>query len=69
MDMKEYKLFNIRIQPKNKEEMEDAQIYEVKFVAETPIEALTKMMALPDIGYIYDQSDDEIIISYEGVVY
>ena len=67
--MRELKLFNIRIEPKDKKELEDGEVCNFKIVAETPIKALTKMMALPDIDYMYDPRNDEIIISNEGVVY
>lgn len=63
--MKEHNLFSIRVQPKDK----DGEVFDFKFVAETPTEALFKMMALPDIDYMYDRRIDEIIIRYEGVVY
>ena len=67
--MKEHKLFHIYIRPKSGNPNID--VYDFRIVAEGPIEALTKMMNIPDISYMYSENDtdDEIIIQYEGNVY
>lgn len=65
--MKEQKLFHIFIKPKDgKPNVDD---YDFRIVADDPVEALTKMMSIPDISYMYSEETDEIIIQYEGVVY
>lgn len=65
--MKEHKLFHLYIKPKDGNPNID--VYDFRIVAEDPIEALTKMMDIPDITYMYSEETDEIIIQYEGVVY
>lgn len=65
--MKEHKLFHLYIKPKSGNPNVD--VYDFRIVAEDPIEALTKMMNIPDISYMYSETDDEIDIQYEGVVY
>lgn len=65
--MKEHKLFHIHIKPKDGNPNID--VYDFRIVAEDPIEALTKMMDIPDITYMYSEHTDEIVIQYEGVVY
>ena len=65
--MKEHKLFHIHIRPKSGNPSID--VYDFRIVAENPIEALTKMMNIPDINYMYFETDDEIIIRYEGNIY
>lgn len=65
--MKEHKLFHIYIKPKSGNPNID--VYDFRIVAEDPIEALAKMMNIPDISYMYSETDDEINIQYEGNVY
>lgn len=65
--MKESKLFHIHIKPKSGNPNID--VYDFRIVAENPVEALTKMFNIPDIGYMYSETDDEINIQYEGDVY
>ena len=65
--MKEHKLFHIYIKPKSGNPNID--VYDFRIVAEDPIEALAKMMNIPDISYMYSETDDEINIQYEGIVY
>lgn len=65
--MKEHKLYHLYIKPKSGNPNID--VYDFRIVAEDPIEALTKMMDIPDITYMYSEETDEIIIQYEGVVY
>ena len=66
--MTEHKLFHIFIQPKDEQDL-DYPTFDFRFVAENPIEALTKMMAIPDIDYMYDEANYKIVIEYDGVVY
>lgn len=65
--MKEHKLYHIYIKPKDGNPNID--VYDFRIVAEDPVEALTKMMGIPDIDYMYCEDSDEIIIQYEGNVY
>ena len=65
--MKEHKLFHIYIKPKDGNPNID--VYDFRIVAEDTIEALAKMMNIPDISYMYSETSDEITIQYEGVVY
>ncbi len=65
--MKEHKLFHIYIKPKDGNPNID--VYDFRIVAEDAIEALAKMMNIPDISYMYSETSDEITIQYEGVVY
>jgi len=65
--MKEHKLFHIYIKPKDGNPNID--VYDFRIVAEDPIEALAKMMNIPDISYMYSETSDEISIQYEGIVY
>ncbi|MBR0291941.1 MAG: hypothetical protein IJQ79_07385 [Bacteroidales bacterium] len=65
--MKEHKLFHIHIKPKDGNPNID--VYDFRIVAEDPIEALAKMMNIPDISYMYSETSDEISIQYEGIVY
>ena len=70
--MREYRLFHIYIRPirpKSTNEAENPEGFDFRILADTAIEALTKMMAIPDIGYMYNEPDDEIVITYDGVVY
>ena len=66
--MTEHKLFHIYIRPKNNES-EDAEVYDFRIVAEKAIDALGKLMMLPDIDYMYSEQYDEIVIEYDGTVY
>lgn len=65
--MKEQKLFHIFIKPKDGNPNID--VYDFRIVADDPVEALTKMMSIPDTDYMYRVDSDEIVIQYEGVVY
>ena len=65
--MKEHKLFHLYIKPKDGNPNVD--VYDFRVVAEDPVEALTKIMNIQDISYMYSETDDEIDIQYEGVVY
>ena len=65
--MKEHKLYHLYIKPKDGNPNID--VYDFRIVADDPVEALTKMMNLPDIGYMYHEDVAEITIQYEGVVY
>lgn len=65
--MKEHKLFHIYIKPKSGNP--NSEVYDFRIVAEDPVEALTKMMDIPDIDYMYSEIEDEISIQYEGNVY
>ncbi len=65
--MKEQKLFHLYIKPKDGNPNIDA--YDFRIVADDPVEALTKMMNIPDIDYMYSENVDDITIQYEGVVY
>ena len=65
--MKEHRLYHLYIQPKSHNPNLD--VYDFRIVAENPLEALEKMMNIPDISYMYNEVDDEIIIQYESVVY
>lgn len=72
--MREHKLFHIYIQPKDDEKemldrVSEVEAFDFRIVAETPLDALTKMMALPDIDNMYDPWDTKIVIEYDGVVY
>lgn len=70
MNMTEHKLFHIFIRPKDEPKFGvSAEVFDFRFVAETPVEALTKLMAIPDIDYMYDKDNYEIVIQYDGVVY
>ena len=66
--MKEDKLFHISIQPKAEQDL-DAEVFDFRIVAETPVAALTKLMSIQDIDYMYDPWNTKIVIEYEGVVY
>jgi hypothetical protein len=66
--MTEHKLFHIFIQPKDEQDL-DAEVFDFRIVAETPVDALTKMMSIEDIDYMYDPLNTKIVIEYEGVVY
>jgi len=65
--MKEHKLYHLFIKPKSGNP--DIDVYDFRIVAEDPIEALAKMINIPDITYMYNEEDDYITIQYEGVVY
>ncbi len=65
--MKERKLYHLYIKPKS--DNQNIDVYDFRIVAEDPLEALTKMMDIPDICYMYSEESDDIIIQYEGVVY
>ena len=65
--MKEHKIYHIYIKPKSGNPNVD--IYDFRIVAEDVIEAITKMMNIPDIGYMYCEDSDEVIIQYEGNAY
>jgi len=65
--MKERKLYHLYIKPKS--DNPNIDVYDFRIVAEDPLEALTKMMDIPDICYMYSEESDDIIIQYEGVVY
>lgn len=65
--MKEQKLYHLFIKPKDGNPNID--VYDFRIVAEDPVEALTKMMDIQDISYMYSENTDEITIQYEGVVY
>ena len=65
--MKEHKLYHLFIKPKSGNP--DIHVYDFRIVAEDPIEALAKMINIPDITYMYNEEDDYITIQYEGVVY
>jgi hypothetical protein len=66
--MTEHKLFHLFILPKDEENL-DAEVFDFRIVAETPIDALTKMMSIEDIDYMYDPVNTKIVIEYDGVVY
>ena len=66
--MAEHKLFHIFIQPKDEQDL-DAQMFDFRIVAEIPNKALAKMMAFPDIDYMYDPFNAKIVIEYEGIVF
>ena len=66
--MREHKLFHIYIKPKEAGN-DNVDVFDFRIVAEDSLEALTKMMDIPDICYMYSEENDEIIIQYEGVVY
>lgn len=68
MTMTEHKLFRIFIQPKDEQDL-NYPTFDFRFVAENPIEALTKMMAVPDFNDMYDPWNTKIVIEYDGVVY
>lgn len=65
--MKEHKLYHLYIKPKDGNPNID--IYDFRIVADDPVDALTKMMNISDICYMYSEETDEITIQYEGVVY
>lgn len=65
--MNDHKLFHLYIKPKDGNP--NVSVYDFRIVADDPVEALTKMMSLPDIDYMYSDDADEITIQYEGVVY
>ena len=66
--MTEHGLFHIFIQPKDEEDL-NYPSFDFRFVAEKAIDALGKLMMLPDIEYMYDPGNTKIVIEYEGVVY
>ena len=66
--MREHKLFHICIKPKEAGN-DNVEVFDFRIVAEDSLEALTKMMDIPDISCMYYEETDEIIIQYEGVVY
>jgi hypothetical protein len=66
--MKEHKLFHISILPKGEQDT-DAEVFDFRFMAETPVAALNKMMSMPDIDYMYDQWNSKIVIEYEGIIF
>ena len=68
MSMTEHKLFHIFIQPKDEQDL-DAEVFDFRIVAETPVDALAKMMSIEDIDYMYSEQYDKIVIEYDGVVY
>lgn len=65
--MKERKLYHIYIKPKDGNPNVD--VYDFRIVAEDIIEAITKMMNIPDIDYMYCEDSDEVNIQCEGIVY
>lgn len=74
MSMTEHRLFHIYIQPKDDEKenldsVSEVKAFDFRIVAENPIEALTKMMAIEDMDYMYDPWNTKIVIEYEGIVY
>ena len=66
--MTEHGLFHIFIQPKDEEDL-NYPSFDFRFVAEKAIDALGKLMMLPDIDYMYSEQYDEIVIEYDGTVY
>jgi hypothetical protein len=66
--MTEHRLFHIFIRPKDEQNL-DYPVVDFRFLAETPVDALAKMMKVPDIDYMYDPWNTKIVIEYEGVVY